>query len=711
MKLELTVNFGGDWILKHRNDDVLPIDRTVAILCGLFPTAKIVDTSFVSATIAADTELDESGATAAVNGKLVDEYGSALDDSGVAVTARVLTDEQFDVIGGEAATGESAATVAFGMSQAQESERAETQAEPHPVPHGGAYSRFFGNGQDAERADGESKRSSVDEILGEVDRLAGSSEFKALCHEIAEVAPVLIKNKTTDAFVSRCYLFVVNDGCGLSDDLALLARLIDATGIKKMATARPVVECALGPAKEDDEPFESVVRMLKMAEMSAAGQILSIDISEWLNSTDSRYFKNFLKQLSKQSMMIPVFNVPYVDKYVQDRLYKSLNDILFVRSVVVPPYTRDELEQYAERTFAHYGYTLTKAAWQAFFARIDDERADGRFYGLDTVVKVVKELVYAKQLYDVKHKNQTDAEARRINGKAAEPICAGIDTSEYGVQSLKRLVGSERIEQRVNEIVAQIELAVKSGKERPCIHMQFVGNPGTGKTTVARIVGKILKERGILSVGNFFEHSGRDFCGRYIGETAPKTSGMCRDAYGSVMFIDEAYSLYRGDGNDRDFGREALDTLIAEMENHRSDFVVIMAGYTDDMKKMMEGNAGLASRMPYTVEFPNFDKEQLFEIFKSMSSKFDCDADMYADAQNYFNAIPDDVLASKEFSNARFVRNLFERTWAKASMRCQLNGLSKVVMTKNDFTSAINDGEFKFDTQKKNRIGFGVAAE
>ena len=155
--------------------------------------------------------------------------------------------------------------------------------------------------------------------------------------------------------------------------------------------------------------------------------------------------------------------------------------------------------------------------------------------------------------------------------------------------------------------------------ERPCIHMRFVGNPGTGKTTVARIIGKILKEKGVLRIGNFYEYAGRDFCGRYVGETAPKTASICRDAYGSVLFIDEAYSLYRGDDNSRDYGREALDTLIAEMENHRNDFVVIMAGYTDDMDKLMAGNMGLASRMPYTIEFPNFTREQLYEIFESMS--------------------------------------------------------------------------------------------
>ena len=134
--------------------------------------------------------------------------------------------------------------------------------------------------------------------------------------------------------------------------------------------------------------------------------------------------------------------------------------------------------------------------------------------------------------------------------------------------------------------------------------------------------------------------------------------------------------------------------MIAEMENHRTDLVVIMAGYTDEMDKLMEGNAGLASRMPYVIEFPNFTKEELAKIFMSMvGERFNYDEKLEEAVKNYFNSLSDELLKSKSFANARYVRNLFERTWAKAAI-------------KEDFEIAISDKEFRPVEKKKTTIGF-----
>lgn len=229
------------------------------------------------------------------------------------------------------------------------------------------------------------------------------------------------------------------------------------------------------------------------------------------------------------------------------------------------------------------GYNADEDIWNIFNARVASEKSDGRFYGINTVKKIIREMLYAKQLHDVDF--ETDD---KIIHK--EDILSIVDkdsiNSKSGFEQLGEFVGMESIQERVREVVAQIEAAVSNNSlDTPCIHMRFVGSPGTGKTTVARIIGTILKEKGILRNGSFFEYSGRDLCGRFAGETAPKTSAICRDAYGSVLFIDEAYSLYRDKGlSNADYGREAIDTLVAEMENHRTDLMVIMAGYPDEIR-------------------------------------------------------------------------------------------------------------------------------
>ena len=146
------------------------------------------------------------------------------------------------------------------------------------------------------------------------------------------------------------------------------------------------------------------------------------------------------------------------------------------------------------------------------------------------------------------------------------------------------------------------------------------------------------------------------------------------------------------------------------MENHRDDLVVIMAGYTDDMKTLMQANAGLASRIPYTIEFPNFTREQLHKIFVSMinSTEIEYEPQVIDDAKVYFDSLPDKMINEKSFSNGRFVRNLYERTFAKTCTRVQINAESKTVITAADFNAACNEAEFLVTEKKPRtaRIGF-----
>ena len=653
--VKITVTLSGAWVLKHRIDNELPVEVLKEAI-----SKQLEDTLCV----------EESGITAIIYGVKGDKYPlDELRDKIIKIFLDTYPDDG----------DESSISVMI----VSEPEKSEQEAE--------------------ENVD---TVSATQKCMDKISKLVGGEEFKKLAGEIVAIAPQIIENKTYDIFKYQAYLFSINDGYGLSTYLSLFAELIESLEIKDLTSIGTIIEERLAaPKGESTEPFDSVRSILGMGKRGSV-RLLCIDISEWMNNTDSRAFKNFLIDVERHlDEFVIIFRVPFVDKEVLDKVGFSLNDLMFVRPVSFAPFNKSEIQQCAATELEKYGFRMSSAAWDYFHERIAEEKSDGKFYGLNTIKKVVRELLYKKQLSNARL-GKSDL---LISKKDAEGICfSSHDSSLNGYEMLDTMVGGSVFKEKINEIISQIELAKSTpGVQIPCIHMRFVGNPGTGKTTVARIVGKILKEKGILRIGNFYEYTGRDFCGRYIGETAPKTASMCRDAYGSVLFIDEAYSIYRGEGNDRDFGREALDTLIAEMENHRSDLVVIMAGYTEDMDRLMQGNAGLASRMPYVIEFPNFTREELYSIFLSMLKRqFKYDADMLPAVKDYFMNLPEEVVSSKEFSNARFVRNLFERTFAKASMRCQLAKISSITLTRDDFERSASDKEFTFIMQKKNKIGF-----
>ena len=541
------------------------------------------------------------------------------------------------------------------------------------------------------------------DIRDRINAVAGGEAFKKLADEIVSIAPQILSSDSREVLLSRSYLLSINDGYGLQNYLRLFSELI--ASLHLFDSSEPgEVTVASAKHEKGGEIFADELDRLYIPKGSFA--IACLDISEVMNDVWSTAFSAMLRSLrAKGRSVFYFFRIPYVDSEVQKDVYRAISDVMTVSILTFPPFSQEEIRRCASVEFERLHFRLAEGAWGMFQRRITEEKNDGRFYGIDTITKVVREFVYQKLIANAVAQN----ESKEITCEDVASICSTDDREEVsGYDMLDRLIGGERIKQRVIEIISQIQYSrAQKNLKAPCIHMKFVGNPGTGKTTVARIIGQILKEKGVLRVGGFYECSGRDLCGRYIGETAPKTAGICRDAYGSVLFIDEAYSLYRGD-SDRDYGREALDTLIAEMENHRTDLVVIMAGYTDEMETMMKGNAGLASRVPYTLEFPNFTRDELYRIFVTiLGTQIDYDDDLLPAVKEYINALPGEVLEAKEFSNARFIRNLFERTFAKAATRSQMERQESVRMTATDFNRAICDTEFRFENMSRhNVIGF-----
>lgn len=189
---------------------------------------------------------------------------------------------------------------------------------------------------------------------------------------------------------------------------------------------------------------------------------------------------------------------------------------------------------------------------------------------------------------------------------------------------LDDLIGLGTVKNLIYELQAFIEIQKCREKlnltsEPTVLHMIFSGNPGTGKTTVARIVGKLFKEIGVLNKGHILECERADLVGEYIGHTAQKTREQIKKALGGILFVDEAYSLARG--GEKDFGKEAIDAMVKAMEDQKNNLVIILAGYKNEMDFFIESNPGLRSRFPIHIFFPDYSAEELYAIGESMLSK------------------------------------------------------------------------------------------
>ena len=693
--IKITVEFDGRFVLSHRDDSLLPPHWLRDKILSKYTDITVVECA--RAILVVSGAMDEDQFKADVMSWLKTKYKITESDKVVEFLAEADGKPTED-----AAPQKPKAS----KSKSAKSKPEESTEKKDTSSYDDLLAALTGGSKSKEDPPATTPNITPMDVMDKIDRMVGGAAFKDLVDEIIKIAPQITQNKTFDVFTHQSYIFAINDGNGLTTYLNLLHELLGSLGILGQGTIGKVMEEKLDPPKgESDDPFNDALQALRFSKKGVFN-LVCIDISEWMTQLNSKPFQNFLMNVERSMQnTVVVFRIPFVEMDMMNRVGQSLGNLMFVRCIPFPPLSTKDWHGFAKKELERYDFRLAKAAWEVFDRKLMEEKSDGRFYGVHTIQKVVREMLYLKQLANA----QSETSTRLISARDLRGLCNQFkENSDSGTEQLSRLVGGKKIIEQVEEIISQIELARKDSKlGSPCLHMRFVGNPGTGKTTVARIIGKILKERGVLRIGSFFEHGGRDFCGRYIGETAPKVTGICRDAYGSVLFIDEAYSLYRGADNDRDFGREALDTLIAEMENHRSDLVVIMAGYPDEMDTLMKGNPGLSSRMPYLIEFPNFTKDEMITIFKSMlTDTFKYEDELIVAMEQFFRALPQDFIESKTFSNGRFVRNLFERTWGKAAMRCQIDGLKDVVLTADDFTRAASEKEFRSLQDKRKSIGF-----
>jgi probable Rubsico expression protein CbbX len=235
----------------------------------------------------------------------------------------------------------------------------------------------------------------------------------------------------------------------------------------------------------------------------------------------------------------------------------------------------------------------------------------------------------------------------------------------------RELIGLKPIKTRIREIAAlllvdRLRKQFELTSETPTLHMSFTGNPGTGKTTVALRMGEILKRLGYVREGHLVTVTRDDLVGQYIGHTAPKTKEVIKKAMGGVLFIDEAYYLYKPE-NERDYGQESIEILLQVMENNRDDLVVILAGYKDKMDRFFQSNPGMKSRIAHHLDFPDYSSEELMAIAKLMLASQNYRFST-AGEQAFAEYIPQRMRLT-HFANARSIRNALDRARLRQANR------------------------------------------
>ena len=270
------------------------------------------------------------------------------------------------------------------------------------------------------------------------------------------------------------------------------------------------------------------------------------------------------------------------------------------------------------------------------------------------------------------------------------------------LKELDALVGLHRVKADVRQLINFLKVQ-KMREEKGMLaapisrHLVFYGNPGTGKTTMARLLAQVYRSLQILSRGHLIESDRGDLVAGYVGQTALKVKEVVSQALGGVLFIDEAYAL-NAEGRGNDFGQEAVETLLKLMEDHRHDFVVIVAGYTEKMEEFISSNPGLRSRFTKFLHFEDYTPEQLVEIFKGFCAKasFKLTPDAEQRLLELFKLLS--LARDESFGNARTARNLFEMTISKQANRIvTLPNINEEVLATIDEVGHPNSGGAAFE--------------
>lgn len=511
-------------------------------------------------------------------------------------------------------------------------------------------------------------------------------------YDLARVEKLRAEKLGIPANSERSYNFVLygNPGTGKTAVARIIGKALYVLGIRENET---FIEVDRG--KIVSEHIGETAKLTLNAIESARGGTLFIDEAYSLYKNDSQDFgqeaiDTLLKDMEDNRTNYSVIMAGY-----REQMTNMLNHSnpgfrsRFNFHIDIPDYSDDELIQIAHLIAKKHHYRIDNDGDEAIRKAIAKERIDETFGNARFIRELIEkaELNMSSRLAEEPEISEEDLVVLKPEDIFLSHNNA--ETLDALLEELNNLTGLKDAKNRVLELISIIReqkeaerRGISISQSATTMHMTFKGNAGTGKTTVARLIGRIFGELGVLKRGNvFIECSREDVIGQYQGHTAEKMKNVIRSALGGVLFIDEAYSLKNGEGDN--FGQEAINTLVAAMENYRDSLVVILAGYTSEIDKFLSSNQGLRSRIAYDLFFDDYSIDEMTEIFYSM---------VLRDGLKISDDIKDIVknaLAEKsrssDFGNARGVRNVYEKVKANKAKRKKITDDDYLCIYAEDF--------------------------
>ena len=578
------------------------------------------------------------------------------------------------------------------------------------------------------------ERSSMEEIRG----LFGARQFIDLCEEIHAMAGGLIREDARDTLIARSYLMSSDSPEVLSLSLDLLAgllredalfpaarvvrRKVPLSSMMQMSMGKNAAENILGNNQTQDvlESFSSSIVL-------SSDIIVNLDISEWTERIEAPEFRQFLDSLQENTdNVIYVFSVPYLEQNVLERIAAVLGESMQIRTITFVPASLSELKSLVEEELAQMELTADESAWQTFYERIAEEKSEGRFLGIRSADRIFDEMVYARLRAAAAG---IRPESRVITGEDLKDLVRSRLWNKGSEEILRSMVGFEKVEEQLREACEALTGAGEGSKALSS-GIFFEGESGTGRSTAARIMAVMLREKGFLEKGLLFEHRSSDLVVPGAGMSVPAAMVICRDARGSVLFIDdidafleeeEARKGVQGrdesserdsfalEADSRDFAFKAVNVLTTFMETHPRDCLVIFAGDEKKLEKLRTRYPNLSACISRVIRFENYPAATMAGIFLQMAEKSGIrkEEGLKEDVEAYFSALDYKTLKPV---GARFVRNLFEKTRSLAGLRAQLEGKEEAEILRADFRTACRESDEGMNdrARSRSRYGFGT---